>query len=221
MKSTTSFRNNIPLILSITFIIVLFILSFFKIKLLLQLQSPLLLLFAAFIISYLVWLVLEFNTAKSETTKGQKTNDFGTCEIYALGRALTLLSGIGFYSQWSKISIIHILGYSIFVFGFSFRVYSIRTLGKYYSHIVRKVDGHRIISTGPYRLMRHPAYTGMILANLGVTLFFFNYITLAIYAGILIPSIIVRIIVEEKTLFTIEGYETYAKNRKRIIPFIW
>lgn len=61
----------------------------------------------------------------------------------------------------------------------------------------------------------------MITAHIGITIFYFNFVTLAILIVLLIPSIILRIIIEEKTLKTIEGYEEFSKNRKRIYPFIW
>lgn len=216
-----AFRNQIPRILSLSFITVVIGITIYKVRVLETIGSPLIPLLLLFIGSYLLWILLEFKTAKSETQKGTRTADFGTCEVYALGRMLTLLSGLLFYNEWAELTPRHIIAYALFIAGFSFRLYAIHTLGRYYSHIVRKVEGHRIISSGPYRLLRHPAYTGMILANLGVALFFFNPVTVCIYAGILIPAIIIRIRIEERTLYEIEGYESYARHRKRIIPFIW
>jgi protein-S-isoprenylcysteine O-methyltransferase Ste14 len=61
----------------------------------------------------------------------------------------------------------------------------------------------------------------MILANLGVVIFFFNLITLILFLLILIPAMILRIIIEEKNLFRIGGYVEFAQNRQRLIPGIW
>ena len=87
--------------------------------------------------------------------------------------------------------------------------------------MVREVEAHEIVDSGPYRHIRHPAYAGMILANLGVVIFFFNLVTLILFLLVLIPAIILRIIIEEKTLFRIGGYEKFAQNRQRLIPSIW
>jgi protein-S-isoprenylcysteine O-methyltransferase Ste14 len=86
---------------------------------------------------------------------------------------------------------------------------------------VRTIDHHKIIDTGAYKYLRHPSYAGMIMALAGIVLFYFNITTAVIFIGLLLPSIILRIKIEEKTLFTIEGYATFAKNRRRIIPYIW
>jgi protein-S-isoprenylcysteine O-methyltransferase Ste14 len=61
----------------------------------------------------------------------------------------------------------------------------------------------------------------MILANTGIVLFFVNTATILIFLLVLIPAIIARILIEEKTLFKIEGYSDFAKSRKRLIPAIW
>jgi protein-S-isoprenylcysteine O-methyltransferase Ste14 len=98
---------------------------------------------------------------------------------------------------------------------------AIRQLGQFYSHRVRVQSEHKIISQGPYRFVRHPAYTGMILSHLGFSLFFFNTWTLGFWALIHVPAVVYRILVEEKALFQIKGYPEYARNRKRIIPLLW
>lgn len=105
--------------------------------------------------------------------------------------------------------------------GLAFRGWAIITLGRYYSHKVRAFDTHRIITTGPYRYIRHPAYTGMLLANTGIVMFFLNVVTAAVFLFVLTPAIFVRIIIEEKTLFKIEGYTEFAESRKRLIPSLW
>jgi protein-S-isoprenylcysteine O-methyltransferase Ste14 len=80
---------------------------------------------------------------------------------------------------------------------------------------------HEIVDSGPYRFVRHLAYAGMVTANAGLTLFFFNWITLAIFRAVLVPAIVLRILVEERMLFKIEGYCDFARTRKRLIPAIW
>ncbi|HRE17941.1 MAG TPA: isoprenylcysteine carboxylmethyltransferase family protein, partial [Rhodocyclaceae bacterium] len=86
---------------------------------------------------------------------------------------------------------------------------------------VRQVSGHKIVNTGPYRFMRHPAYTGMLVSHFGFILFFYNHIALALLIVFFIPTVVARILVEEKMLFEIEGYKEFAQGRARLLPFVW
>jgi len=170
---------------------------------------------------YLVWIIFESTISIKELSKGNKTSDFGTCELYAIGQAGVFLSALWFNSVWKDPNIFHFFGLLIFIFGVVYRFWAIVTLGRYYSHIVRAVESHKIIDSGPYHHIRHPAYAGMILANTGIVLFFLNTVTILIFLLVLIPAITARILIEEKTLFKIEGYPKFAKSRKRLIPAIW
>jgi protein-S-isoprenylcysteine O-methyltransferase Ste14 len=134
---------------------------------------------------------------------------------------MILISALWFKSRWTLPDMIHILGGLVFCLGVIFRLWAIKTLGRYYSHMVREVKAHIIIDSGPYGFIRHPAYAGMILANAGVLIFFFNPHTAFFFFLILIPAILLRILVEEKTLMHINGYKEYADPKKRLIPFVW
>lgn len=170
---------------------------------------------------YLLWIFYELKTSGNDVKQKIEVSDHGTREVYGLSQSMTILSALWFGSKWHNLNLYHLAGFIIFISGVIFRIWAIQTLGQYYSHIVRKIDGHKIIDTGPYKYIRHPAYTGMIIAHIGIVIFYFNYYTLGIFLLLLIPAIIARIKIEEKTLFSIEGYEGYSKNRKRIIPFVW
>jgi protein-S-isoprenylcysteine O-methyltransferase Ste14 len=74
--------------------------------------------------------------------------------------------------------------------------------------------------SGPYSVTRHPAYAGMIIANTGISVYFLNWVTICVFLFILVPAILLRIVIEEKTLFGIEGYSEFAKNRKRLFPAV-
>jgi protein-S-isoprenylcysteine O-methyltransferase Ste14 len=174
-----------------------------------------------FSLVYLAWIIIESKISQEELHKGNKTSDYGTCELYALGQAAVFLSALWFTSTWQSPNVWHVIGFSIFLSGIAYRLWAIKTLGKYYSHMVREVEGHKIVASGPYRHIRHPAYAGMMLINLGIVIFFFNPVTLLLFLLVLIPAIILRIIIEEKTLFAIEGYEQFAQDRPRLIPGIW
>lgn len=167
-------------------------------------------------------MIIELRVTKKDVdTKGKKTYDFMTCQLYGVGQALTILTALWFPSVWRMPNAAHFVGISIFLLGGCYRFWAIRTLGKFYSHRVRTVHQHKIIVSGPYSITRHPAYAGMIIANLGLSVYFFNWVTICVFLLILAPAIILRIVIEEKMLFKIDGYPEFAKNRKRLFPGIW
>jgi protein-S-isoprenylcysteine O-methyltransferase Ste14 len=171
---------------------------------------------------YLAWLVLELRVSKKDAHKGDKENrDMLTCQLYGTGQALTILSALWFPAIWQGPHAAHGLGVGLFIAGAGYRLWAVRTLGKFYSHRVRRISQHRIVDSGPYQFTRHPAYAGMIIAHLGIILYFFNWVTLGIFLFLLIPAIVLRIIIEEKTLYSIQGYTEFAMDRKRLFPGIW
>jgi protein-S-isoprenylcysteine O-methyltransferase Ste14 len=176
---------------------------------------------AAFLACYVLWLLLESRVAITETKKGETRVDRGTCEAYALGRALTVITALAFPTMWTEPGPWMALGFGVFAFGVAFRLIAIRTLGKFYSHRVRVMGDHQVVQSGPYRLVRHPAYTGMLTAHVGVVIFFFNPYALASLLLMLLPAMVLRIRIEERALFTLSGYPEYANNRNRLLPLLW
>lgn len=82
--------------------------------------------------------------------------------------------------------------------------------------------GHAIIRTGPYGIVRHPIYTGLILAFAGTAL---TRVTLASLLGIvlIVVGLIVKIRQEERLLTDHfgAGYEAYRADVRALIPYIW
>jgi protein-S-isoprenylcysteine O-methyltransferase Ste14 len=171
---------------------------------------------------YALWILVETPVAKRDlSTEGKTTSDFATCQIYAFAQAFTFLSALWFPPVWRAPNAAHFVGFSIFLLGVCYRLWAIRTLGEFYSHRVRILSQHRIVSSGPYRFTRHPAYAGMIILSAGVTIYFLNWVTLCIFVFALVPAIVLRIGIEERVLFGIEGYPEFAKRRKRLFPLVW
>jgi protein-S-isoprenylcysteine O-methyltransferase Ste14 len=175
-----------------------------------------------FISLYILWLLVELRISKRDVnTEGKKTSDSATCQLYGFGQALTFLTALWFPSVWRASNIVHFVGMSTFLSGVCYRLWAIRTLGQYYSHRVQTVARQKIVASGPYRFTRHPAYAGMIIANAGIAMYFFNWVTVGVFLLILVPAILLRIRMEERTLFGIEGYVEFAQNRKRLFPAVW
>ncbi|MFH2094130.1 MAG: isoprenylcysteine carboxylmethyltransferase family protein [Bacteroidota bacterium] len=172
------------------------------------------------ILLYLLWIVAESKVAVSEIDMKKTSLDKGTLEMYAAARAITVITALATSTIWNKSGIWIYAGITLFIAAVVFRLYAIKMLGDLYSHRVRLKDEHKIIDTGPYKYVRHPAYTGMLLAHTGFVIFFFS-IPAFLSLLILYLFVIVRILVEEKMLFSLDGYEAYSKNRKRLMPNVW
>jgi protein-S-isoprenylcysteine O-methyltransferase Ste14 len=171
---------------------------------------------------YALWILVETPVAKRDlSTEGKTTSDFATCQVYAFGQAFTFLSALWFPSVWRAPNAAHLAGLIIFLAGVCYRLWAIWTLGHFYSHRVRTLSRHRIVSSGPYRFTRHPAYAGMIILNAGVVIYFLNWVTLSVFLFALVPAIVLRIVIEERVLFGIEGYSDFAKRRNRLFPWVW
>jgi protein-S-isoprenylcysteine O-methyltransferase Ste14 len=107
--------------------------------------------------------------------------------------------------------------------GVALRIWSFHTLGRYFTLIVRTSSDQPVISGGPYRIVRHPAYTGLLLALTGIGFLIGNWLSLlALIAGVT-AGLAFRIRIEEGALLRDLGdrYRDYAVTRKRLIPFIW
>ncbi|RLT92242.1 methyltransferase family protein [Ketobacter sp.] len=172
-------------------------------------------------LGYLLWLMAEANVSITEPGKGETQKDRGTCELYVFGRFLTMFSAIILETQWQTLNLSMILGLVLLAGGIAFRLNAIETLGNFYSHRVRLVEAHSVVDSGPYQWVRHPAYTGMLVAHLGFVLIFFNLYALLALCLVLLPAIVKRIRVEETALYELPGYPHYAESHKRLLPGVW
>jgi protein-S-isoprenylcysteine O-methyltransferase Ste14 len=170
---------------------------------------------------YLAWVLLEVRTTLRTAASAPSADDRGSEQIYGVARLVTMLAAALGPVPWSSWQPWMVLPPLLLLSGVALRLTSIRTLGRFYSHRVRLVDDHRIVTTGPYRLVRHPSYTGMLLANAGLVLYFANPVSVAAFALLFVPAVVNRILVEERVMFTVPGYREFALDRKRLAPLVW
>jgi protein-S-isoprenylcysteine O-methyltransferase Ste14 len=107
--------------------------------------------------------------------------------------------------------------------GITLRLWSFRTLGRYFTFTVMTSPDQRVVTSGPYRFLRHPSYLGIALVLTGIGATYANWLSLAVLACIPLVGLIYRIRVEESALSSTLGsaYTAYATGRKRLIPFVW
>ena len=171
------------------------------------------------VLAYVAWLLVESRVARGEIKKGDTKLDGGTLELYAFARAATVIGALALSHEPTLTQAT--VGLALFVLAVLFRLHAIRVLGQFYSHRVRLVSEHKVVDYGPYRFIRHPAYTGMLLAHAGFTVLFFHPLSLAVFVFLFVPAVVLRILVEEKALYELPGYREYSASRKRLVPAVW
>ena len=115
------------------------------------------------------------------------------------------------------------LGTAIFAAGLAIRWYSIIHLGRFFTVNVAIATDHRLIDTGPYRFVRHPSYTGALMAFLGLALCLANWVSLPVMVVPVFLVFLRRIHVEEGALLQALGsqYRDYMNRTKRLIPAVY
>lgn len=114
-------------------------------------------------------------------------------------------------------------GLAVFVFGIAFRVWAVRTLGRFFRYTIVVDADHRVVEDGPYRRLRHPSYTGLLMAALGVGIALANWLAIA---ACLVPALVgfsARLLHEEQVLSAELGepYRAYMRRTRRLIPGLW
>jgi len=108
-------------------------------------------------------------------------------------------------------------------FGMMLRLWAIQTLGRFFRTSVFVLHEHRLVTAGPYRLLRHPAYSGAIMTITGIGVAMGNWISIL---GALLCAIAGygwRMRVEERALRERFG-AAFEQNRRRtwaLVPFVW
>jgi protein-S-isoprenylcysteine O-methyltransferase Ste14 len=115
------------------------------------------------------------------------------------------------------------LGIVLMNMGIALRLYAIKVLGRSFTTSVAVAPDQTVIETGPYRLIRHPSYTGILITLLGLGLSLTsNWLSLLIIMGCALIGFSYRIRVEEHVLQEYLGqrYQEYMQRTKRLIPFV-
>lgn len=155
----------------------------------------------------------------AEKERGQKIVQF----IASVGFAATLVvSAIDYRFEWSPVPLsVSLAGYALVALGFLiiFVVYKENTFA---SATIEIYPEQKVISTGPYALVRHPMYMGAFLLLFGIPLSLGSWCGLLVIV-MMMPALIWRLLDEEKFLVkNLPGYVEYQdKVRRHLVPFIW
>ncbi len=114
------------------------------------------------------------------------------------------------------------LGIAMMLAGMPLRWWSIHVLARHFTVDVSIREDHALVSRGPYRRLRHPSYTGLLMTFLGFALCLGNWLSLVAIVPVVL-AFLWRIRVEERALAAAlpDRYPAYADRTKRLIPFVW
>ncbi|TMI39062.1 isoprenylcysteine carboxylmethyltransferase family protein, partial [Candidatus Bathyarchaeota archaeon] len=113
-------------------------------------------------------------------------------------------------------------GIFLMLLGIVIRQYAIAVLGRFFSLTVRVAEDHKVVDRGPYKLVRHPSYTGVLVTFLGLGLAVQSWAAILTLLIVFTVAYGYRMRVEEKTLISQlgEDYLNYMKRTKRLIPYL-
>ncbi len=115
-----------------------------------------------------------------------------------------------------------IAGIIILLGALIFRVYAATTLNKSYSYTLEIREGHQLVTSGLYRYIRHPVYTGVILGAFSIPIYS-SSLRGFLVTILVIPLFMYRIGNEERMLIEEYGeeYEEYQEHTWKLIPYIY
>lgn len=118
---------------------------------------------------------------------------------------------------------VFVIGATIGWLGLLLRWWSFATLGSYFTTVVMTSPDQPVVDRGPYRILRHPSYTGLLAAVLGVGLMLGNWAGAAASFLVILLALVWRLRREERALVEALGsaYLEFVRDRARLVPFVW
>jgi protein-S-isoprenylcysteine O-methyltransferase Ste14 len=174
---------------------------------------------------FLLWMITAFT---SKQTMRSRSEGPSRIAVWIVWIAWWLLFTHGFNTEPLKSRFIPMtpaaayIGLSITIAGLGLSVWARFYLGKNWSGLIEVKEGHELMRSGPYAIVRHPIYSGFMLATLGTAIAYGELSGLIAFVLIL-AAWGYKARLEEKAMIEQFGaeYETYRHNVKGLIPFIW
>jgi protein-S-isoprenylcysteine O-methyltransferase Ste14 len=136
---------------------------------------------------------------------------------FLVGRAGVGALGLGIATALAWV------GGTVMLGGIVLWMVAISTLGEYFSVNVDIPEDHRLVDTGVYARVRHPAYAGMLVTMLGYGIASGNWVVACVFPLIPTAAFLHRIRVEEQALVAHLGsaYTEYMERTRRFVPFVY
>jgi protein-S-isoprenylcysteine O-methyltransferase Ste14 len=116
-----------------------------------------------------------------------------------------------------------VVGPAVFCAGLAVRAWAVHELGRFFRFTVVVQAEHRVVDTGPYRLIRHPSYTGLLMAALGLGIALGTWLSIPACAVPPLVAFSIRLEHEEAVLASELGepYRSYMSRTRRLVPGLW
>jgi protein-S-isoprenylcysteine O-methyltransferase Ste14 len=174
-----------------------------------------------------LWLILEYPYLRRYKIKPAKDWDKKSAKLWDVANAVEPVGMILGFTNIGRIQtgsdFFGLLGLALLLLGITVRWTAICTLGKYFTGTVLIKEDHRLVRNGVYKYLRHPAYTGALVAHLGLGLSFSNSFSIALSFAPYFVAAMYRMHVEEQALTEAFGeeYLEYSRRTKRLIPKVY
>ncbi len=180
--------------------------------------------------AYFVWIVSELFGAvlvprlrrRGGATRVKRDRGSGALIIFTVFVSIILALSLGYAGVGPLPDWVFYPGIFLMLLGVVVRQWAIAVLGRFFSLTVRVAEDHRVVVMGPYRLVRHPSYTGVLITFIGLALAVQSSGALLVLLAVFGVSYGYRMRVEERVLQSELGqdYAEYMKRTKRLIPFL-
>src|SRR5512133_55298 len=165
---------------------------------------------------------------RSRFNRGGQQGERWSLLIVVAAAAGGVLGGLQL-AHWHAASVgaarwpLFVVGLALMATGVLVRQWAIFVLGRFFTVYVRVHPNQTVVDRGPYRWVRHPAYSGLVLFFVGVGLAVSNWASLIVLALVPTAGLLVRIHSEERVMIAGLGeeYRRYAATRPRLFPGIW
>ncbi|MEJ0026582.1 MAG: isoprenylcysteine carboxylmethyltransferase family protein [Rhizomicrobium sp.] len=178
------------------------------------------------VLFYAIWVAwaVSWFVAAAWTSRTQKRPAFSvTYRIFTLVGAILLLDIVPLprVTLWLAPNGVVLALAAVTAAGFAFSWWARIHLGRLWSGAITRKENHRVVDTGPYRIVRHPIYTGIIVASYATAA---AQGTLAVFAGATLMALgwYIKARLEERFLRTelgAEAYDAYARKTAMLVPF--
>jgi protein-S-isoprenylcysteine O-methyltransferase Ste14 len=176
---------------------------------------------------YLISEVLLTVTRRSRSRTGTK-QDRSTLGVIWMVIMASIGAGVYVAMHWPAAALPNgqmfaVAGVFLFVVGLFLRWWAIITLGRFFTVDVTIEKDHELVERGPFRVVRHPSYTGVLLAFVGFALTLRSWAALLVILVPIFAAFIRRMNVEEDALSRALGsrYADYMRRTKRLVPFVY
>jgi protein-S-isoprenylcysteine O-methyltransferase Ste14 len=170
------------------------------------------------------WLVSAIGVKKNVKRSGAWARSAGIRLVFIIIILVffsVLYRGYNYNNIFIPSPAVQVIGVALSALGIAFAIWARVHLGRDWSGIPSMKEGHELVTSGPYRFVRHPIYTGILLAIFGSALV--GGVFWIIVFIVSCVTFLYRIPVEEGFMMQLfpNTYPDYKKRTKALIPFVW